>query len=216
MFGDTLPNGWLAVIRTVNRRFPHTTSFTCLKLTSDLLVGGLPPFWSTLSPFNAPLNLLWHSKTKVNIVLSPYTCWSISTGYVRVFLLSLSLSIYIYIYIYTYMDEYVWASLCVRGWVAKEDILSPASLKQLWILQKTFLCLYWREDHIKSCARENLLDRKRRTKDISQSGVEGQSVRTESQKVKPRTRTRWVSIFGCCIGFSLSYCDSYKHTSIEW
>ena len=50
------------------------------------------------------------------------------------------------------MDEYVWVSLCVREWVAKEGILSPASLKQCRSVQKIFLCLYWREDHTKSYA----------------------------------------------------------------
>ena len=33
------------------------------------------------------------------------------------------------------------------------------------------LCLLWRENHTKSCACKNLQDRKRRTKDVGQSGV---------------------------------------------
>ena len=67
----------------------------------------------------------------------------------------------IHVYIYTYMDVYVWVCVCVRGWVAKVGILSSASLKRRQSNQKTFLCLIWREDHTKSCARENLRDRKR-------------------------------------------------------
>ena len=81
------------------------------------------------------------------------------------------MSINVYIYIYIYMDEYAWVSLCVRGWVAKEEILSPASLKRHRSVRKGFLCLYWREDHTKSCARETLQDRKRRMKDVGQLGV---------------------------------------------
>ena len=65
------------------------------------------------------------------------------------------------VYICIYMDVYVWVSLCVRGWATKERILSPASLKQGQSVQKTFLSLFWSKDHTKSCARENLQDRKR-------------------------------------------------------
>ena len=41
-----------------------------------------------------------------------------------------------------YIDEYVWISVCVRAWSAKEEILSPASLKRHRSVQKAFLCLY--------------------------------------------------------------------------
>ena len=75
----------------------------------------------------------------------------------------MSINVYIYIYI--------WVSVCVRGWVAKEGILSPASLKRHWSVQKIFPCLYCREDYVKSCTCENLRDRKRRTKEVSQLGV---------------------------------------------
>ena len=33
---------------------------------------------------------------------------------------------------YIYRDVYVWVSVCVRGWVAKEGILSLAPLKRRW------------------------------------------------------------------------------------
>ena len=62
-------------------------------------------------------------------------------------------------------------SLCVREWVANEGILSLAYLKWHWSVQKTFICLYWRKNHTKSPARENMRDWKRRTKDVSQSRV---------------------------------------------
>ena len=61
----------------------------------------------------------------------------------------------------------MWVSLCVRRWVAKEGILSPASLKRRRRVQKTFLCLFW-------------LDKNRRTKDVSHFGAEGQSVGSET------------------------------------
>ena len=50
------------------------------------------------------------------------------------------------------MDVYVWVCVCVCGCVAQEGILSPASLKRCWSFQKTFLCLFWHEDHTKGCA----------------------------------------------------------------
>ena len=64
------------------------------------------------------------------------------------------------------MDVYAWVSVCVRGWVAKEGILSLASLKRRRSVQKAFLCLFWREEHTKSCTCENLRDRKRRRRKL--------------------------------------------------
>ena len=94
-------------------------------------------------------------------------------------------------YIWMYMCG---VCVCVRGWVTKEEISYPASLKRHRSFQKTFLCLYWREDHSKNCARENLQDRKRRTKDVCQSGAEGQSVRSGSPKQSIRSGTLKQSI----------------------
>ena len=50
--------------------------------------------------------------------------------------------------------------MCARGWVAKEGILSSASLKRRRSVQ-TFLGLFWRKDHTKICACKNLQDRKK-------------------------------------------------------
>ena len=123
----------------------------------------------------------------------------------------------------------MWVSVCVRGWVAKEGILSPASLKRCQSVQKTFFRLLWREDHTKSCARENLRDWNRRIKrasqlgvrlrseqcgaekesirsiELSQSEAEKQSARNmESRHRAMKTMARWVSIFGSCVGLSPS------------
>ena len=43
---------------------------------------------------------------------------------------------------------YVFESVCVSGWVAKERILSSASLTGIRVSRGT-LCLLWREDHKK-------------------------------------------------------------------
>ena len=101
-------------------------------------------------------------------------------------------------------------------------------------VQKSFLGLLWREDHTKSCARENLRDRKRRVKRVSQFGVRPRrgtvrsreavsaeqgsvqlGVRLEAESWKVRTMTRWVSIMGCCVGFSLSSRDSHEHKYVQ-
>ena len=51
---------------------------------------------------------------------------------------------------------YVWVSMCVRGWVAKERILSSASLDGVRLIGRSFLfCLFGHEDYTKSCARVN-------------------------------------------------------------
>ena len=95
------------------------------------------------------------------------------------------------------MDVYVWVCLCVRGCMAKEGILSPASLKRRQSIQKSFFCLLWREDHTKSCVRENLRDGKRRMKRVIQLGGETpkQSVRSIELRHKAmKTMARWVSI----------------------
>ena len=96
------------------------------------------------------------------------------------------------------MDVYVWVFVCVCGWVAKERILSPTFLKLRRNVQKTFLCLLWREGHTKSSAREKLRDRKRRMKRVSQlgvrprsgqSGAEGQSVESETPEHGVKTQS---------------------------
>ena len=66
-------------------------------------------------------------------------------------------------------------SVCVRGWVAKERILSSTSFGRVRLSERSSLvCLFWREDHTKSCARMNLREGPRleigvaRTKDVGQ------------------------------------------------
>ena len=88
-----------------------------------------------------------------------------------------------------YMDVYVLVFVCVHGWMAKEGIISPVSLKRRKSVQKTFLCLLWCEDHTKSCARENLQDRKRRRRTlispgqrVSQLGVRPRSGQSGTEK----------------------------------
>ena len=41
------------------------------------------------------------------------------------------------------MDAYVWVSLCVRGWVAKESILSSASLDGVGLSGEVSLCAFF-------------------------------------------------------------------------
>ena len=149
----------------------------------------------------------------------------------------MSVDDYIYIYIYIWMN--VCGSHSVRGWAAKEGILSLSSLKQWWSVQKTFLCLYWHKDHTKSYAHENLRDWKRRAKVDSQLGVrlrgsqlgvrlqssqlgvrfrsrgsDIQSSRRGARQSRTKTQSRKAmsrrfSIFGCWVKFSLSTCDSH-------
>ena len=118
----------------------------------------------------------------------------------------MSIDVYIYIYIYIYMHVYVYmyvcesVCVCVRRWVAKEGILSSVSLTGVWGSGGRPLCLLWREDYIKSCARENVRDRKRRMKRVSQwevrlrsdqlggdSDAEGQTFRVGSGAPKQRS-----------------------------
>ena len=106
--------------------------------------------------------------------------------------------IYIYIYIYVCVDVYVYVSLCVHGWVGKERILSPASLKRRRSIQKTFLYLYWREDHTKSCACKNMRVWKRRTKDSQEwdSEVVSKKIETSGYSVESETPKQGVGKFG--------------------
>ena len=85
ILGDNLLNtvlfmfSWFAIIRTVNWQSPQTICFTRSTLTSVLLVECLPLRELSFSPSQPSLNLLDHSETRVHdIMLTPYTCWSIS------------------------------------------------------------------------------------------------------------------------------------------
>ena len=119
------------------------------------------------------------------------------------------MSIYVCMYIWMYMC----GSLCV---------LVDGRPRRASYLRH--LCLYWYEDHTKSFARENTQNWKRRTKDVNpkrrgrhfrsqewNSKVGSLEWDFEAGRWKVRTMTRWVSIFGCCVRFSLSYRDSHMN-----
>ena len=125
-------------------------------------------------------------------------------------------------------NEYIWwicGSLCVfiDGWPRK-GILSPASLKWHWSVQKTFI--YFGAKTTQRAVPMKTWDRKRRMKRVSQLGVRPWSSQSKVkgptfQKLGVRLKqgvgkmTRWVSIFGCSVGFLQSSCDSHEHTYIE-
>ena len=128
---------------------------------------------------------------------------------------------YIYIYIYIYMGQ----CLCVL-WVASRIIFSifEAVLECL----KEPLCLFWWKDHTKNCASMNLCDRRKEWRmfvsqewdswvetHVRSPGCEAGQRAVWSQERRHRVVkmiTRWVSIFGSCVGFSLSSHDSYTYT----
>ena len=64
IIGDNLPNTFmssrLSIIRTVNRRSPHTICPTCMTLIAVLLVEGLPLLESSFTNFWPSLNVLCH------------------------------------------------------------------------------------------------------------------------------------------------------------
>ena len=72
--------------------------------------------------------------------------------------------------------------VCSYRCMAKEVILSPASLKRHRSIQKTFLCPLWGENCTNSCARENLRDPTRRMKRVSQSGVRSRCDQSGAEK----------------------------------
>ena len=81
----------------------------------------------------------------------------------------------------------MFGSLCVRGLIAREGILSLASLKRRQSVQKTFLCLYWSEDHTKSSVCENQRGRKRRMNRVSQLGVRPRRGQSGAEKQAVRS-----------------------------
>ena len=61
-----------------------------------------------------------------------------------------------YIYIYIYMDVCVCVSVCVRIWVAKEGILTSASLTRVRVSRSLFcLSILARRPHKELCSRES-------------------------------------------------------------
>ena len=70
----------LTITRTVNQRLPRTNCLTHSKLFSVLHVEGSSLLESSFTSSHPSFKLLCHSKTRVrNRMLSPYTCWSISS-----------------------------------------------------------------------------------------------------------------------------------------
>ena len=72
-------SSWLAIIWIVNQWLPHTTCYTHSSMTSDLLVEGLPLSESSFTSSYSSLNLSYQTRGH-NLVLSPHTCWSISSS----------------------------------------------------------------------------------------------------------------------------------------
>ena len=85
------------------------------------------------------------------------------------------------VYKYIYMDEYVWVSLWVNGWVTKEGILSPASLKRRRCPEEFSLSILTQRPHKELCPRKSARpeekDEERRS---VRSGTLEQSVKTET------------------------------------
>ena len=77
---------WFRIIQTVNWRLQHITYLSLLTLTPILLVEGLPLLVSSFTSSCLSLNILCLSKTPMrNILLSPYTCWNISSSWMKNF-----------------------------------------------------------------------------------------------------------------------------------
>ena len=145
----------------------------------------------------------------------------------------------VYIYIYIYIYECVWVSVYVHGWVAKGGILSWASLTSVRVSRGfSFVYIFGRKNHTKICVRMNLRDQKQGQRTLvskrdRHSGLRmwGQwvkakmlslavkkkrheAVKSEMRRWAVKIMTRWVSIFGSCLGFSQGSCDS--HTNTQW
>ena len=102
-------SGWLAIIRTINRRSPHTMWLTRSTLALVLLIKSLPLLVSTFIYLQPSLNLLFHSKTRFHkMVLSPFTYWSISSASERIFPN------------WTKHFRFVYSSVIIADWSEKE------------------------------------------------------------------------------------------------
>ena len=97
----------------------------------------------------------------------------------------MSIIVYIYIYIYIYVCVCVCVCVCeslcafVDRWPKKRSYLW-----HFWPASECLegpLCLFWREDHTKSCARGNLRERKKKTKDVNSALIRPASPRSQSQ-----------------------------------
>ena len=89
-----------------------------------------------------------------------------------------SINVCMYIYIYIYIYGCICVGLCVL-WLAGRIISGRIISGIFEAALECFEGSLWHEDNTKSHARENLRDRKRRTKNVSQPGVRLQSSQLE-------------------------------------
>ena len=106
-------------------------------------------------------------------------------------IMSINMCVCIYIYIYAWM--YVCESVCIRGWVAKEGILSSASLTGIRVSKGTPLSTLAQRPHKELYPQKPArVEEKNEESQLevrlwsSQSKVERQSVRSETPKWRVR------------------------------
>ena len=131
------------------------------------------------------------------------------------------------------MDVCMWVSICVRRRAAKEGILSSAFLTVVRVSSRIALFILAQRPHKELCPRKPARPEEK-IKDVKQSGVKLQSrIQTLNPKTygwsvgsktwvqsrrrvvwsqerrhgAVKTMTKWVGIFGSCVGFSLSFRD---------
>ena len=108
----------------------------------------------------------------------------------------------VYIYIYVYMDEYVWICVCVHKMAleCQEDISLSILARRL---HKE---LYpWKPTRPKE---KDEGHQSRVRLQGSHLGVRLWSMESRHRAMKTKKMKSWVSIFGGCVGFLLSYYDS--------
>ena len=128
---------------------------------------------------------------------------------------------------YTYIHIYIWICvfLCVVGGQRRE--LSAASLTGVRVSRRTSLFILVQRPYKELCTcktgrrdegcwsvRSETQELKVRHSEL-RMWVQSSQRRVRSQEWRHRavkTITRWVSIFGCLLEFSLSSCNCYKHT----
>ena len=99
------------------------------------------------------------------------------------------MSIHVCVCIYIYMDVCVWVSLSVRGWVAKEEILSSAFLIGVRVSTMTPLSILAQRPHKELCMREPARPEES-MKDIGQLRVRLQSIESYIQARDTRLVSR--------------------------
>ena len=107
---------------------------------------------------------------------------------------------------YLYMDVYLWISVCVPGWVAKEGILSSVSLTGIRVSRETPLStLVWRT-HEELCLQKPARPKER---------TKGQSVRSETPKQSVRSRGSDIQSSGYEAGQSRMKTQQWKEVPDE-